>query len=111
MPQHQSARKDSQGYQDSPKGQVNADKSQLTASQTGKENRLIGSRVEVAHKFRRTRTPADSCGEASTGQFLETRQRFCDGGGIQWIKFVACIARYIHHDLFGHDPRPVEQVP
>ena len=52
MPQHQSARKDSQGCQHRPKGQVNAHESQLTASQPRKEHGFIGSGVEMAHKLR-----------------------------------------------------------
>jgi hypothetical protein len=106
MPQHQSARKDSQGCQHRPKGQVNAHESQLTASQPRKEHGFIGSGVEMAHKLRNPGTFSHSCGEASISQLFEARPRFCKSGGICWIKFVACIAGDIHHDLLGHSPRP-----
>jgi hypothetical protein len=75
MPQHQSARKDSQGCQHWPKGQVNAHESQLTASQPRKEHGFIGSEVEMAHKFRNPGIFSHSCGEASISQLFEARPR------------------------------------
>jgi hypothetical protein len=49
--EQQSARKDSQNYQHWPKGQVSAYESQLTASQPGEEEGLIGSGIEMTHKL------------------------------------------------------------
>ena len=60
----------------------------------------------MAHKLRNPGTFSHSCGEASISQLFEARPRFCKSGGICWIKFVACIAGDIHHDLLGHSPRP-----
>ena len=106
MPQHQSACKDGQRCQHSPKGQVKADKSQLTASQPRKENRLLRSRIKVANEFRSACAPPHSCGETSPGQCLEPGQCICNSGGVCRIEFMACVASSIHHDLFGHGGRP-----
>jgi len=74
-----------------------------SALQLGNEQYLLGLRVEFPYDLTgiSVRTRSDRT-KTSSREVAEPCLSGCDSGCVSWIKFVACIARVIQHDLHVH---------